>query len=144
MHPRGCHFGDHMEINPGDAAPLLAIVDDDISMRNSARRLIRLLGFRAEAFASAQDFLDSGSAGKAACLILDLRLPGMDGLQLQRLLALSGYQIPIVFISGHANADEQRQAMQAGAADFLCKPVSQEALVSAIQRCCGDAPGTAH
>jgi FixJ family two-component response regulator len=119
-------------------------VDDDISMRNSARRLIRLLGFRAEAFASAQEFLDSGSAVKAACLILDLRLPGMDGLQLQRLLALSGYQIPIVFISGHANADEQRQAMQAGAADFLCKPVSLEALASAIQRCCGDAPGTAH
>jgi FixJ family two-component response regulator len=122
--------------------PLLSIVDDDASSRNSARRLARLLGFQAEAFASAQEFLNSGHVGNTACLILDLRLPGMGGLELQRFLSVSGHRIPIVFVSGHASEDEQRRAMQAGAADFLCKPVSQEALASAIQRCCGASPET--
>jgi FixJ family two-component response regulator len=117
-------------------------VDDDASSRNSARRLARLLGFQAEAFASAQEFLNSGHVGNTACLILDLRLPGMGGLELQRFLSVSGHRIPIVFISGHASEDEQKRALQAGAADFLWKPVSQEALASALQRCCGASPET--
>jgi FixJ family two-component response regulator len=66
----------------------------------------------------------------------------MGGLELQRFLSVSGHRIPIVFISGHASEDEQKRALQAGAADFLCKPVSQEALASALQRCCGASPET--
>jgi FixJ family two-component response regulator len=102
-------------------------------MRNSTRRLVRSFGFRAEAFASAREFLDSGCVRNTACLILDLRMPGMDGLELQRLLAVANHRIPIIFVTANANEDEQRRAMQAGAVDFLRKPVSEQTLMSAIR-----------
>jgi FixJ family two-component response regulator len=107
---------------------LVAIVDDDASVRQSTRRLIRSLGHRAEAFASAEDFLDSGRAGETACLILDVRMSGMDGLELQRRLAASNPAIPIVFITARASQEEERRARQAGAVDLLRKPVPKEAL----------------
>jgi FixJ family two-component response regulator len=107
---------------------LVAIVDDDASVRQSTRRLIRSLGHRAEAFASAEDFLDSGRVGETACLILDVRMSGMDGLELQRRLAASNPAIPIVFITARASEEEERRARQAGAVDFLRKPVPKEAL----------------
>ena len=107
---------------------LVAIVDDDASVRQSTRRLIRSLGHRAEAFASAEDFLDSGRAGETACLILDVRMSGMDGLELQRRLAASNPAIPIVFITARASEEEERRARQAGAVDFLRKPLPKEAL----------------
>jgi FixJ family two-component response regulator len=113
--------------------PLLSIVDDDASMRNSMRRLIRSFGIRAEAFASGREFLGSGLVEDTVCLILDVRMPGMDGLELQTLLADNHHRIPVVFVSAYADAEEQRRAMQAGALDFLRKPVRQEALMSAIQ-----------
>jgi FixJ family two-component response regulator len=112
---------------------LVTIVDDDASMRNSTRRLIRSFGFRAEAFASGREFLDSGCLTETACLILDLRMPGTDGLELQRLLANANHRIPIIFVTAYASDDEQRRATQAGALDFLRKPVSEQALISAIQ-----------
>src|SRR5437899_214438 len=108
---------------------LVAIVDDDASVRQSARRLIRSFGYRAEAFGSAEEFLDSGQAKKTACLILDVRMPRMDGLELQRRLAGSKLPIPIVFITARASEEEERRALQAGAVAFLRKPVEKEALL---------------
>ena len=112
---------------------LISVVDDDGLMRRSTRRLLRSAGLRAEAFASAEEFLTSGLAEETACLILDLRMPGMNGLQLQRRLAESLSPIPIIFLSGHSSAEEERQALQAGAVRFLQKPVSEDALLLAIR-----------
>ena len=108
----------------------VAIVDDDASVRQSACRLIRSLGYRAEAFGSAEEFLDSGRAKSTACLILDVRMPRIDGLELQRRLA--GSAIPIVFITARASEDEQRRALRAGAVAFLRKPVDKAALVHVL------------
>ena len=114
-------------------APLVAIVDDDASVRQSTCRLIRSFGFRAEAFGSAVEFLASGHAAQTACLILDVRMPGMDGLELQRRLADSGRQIPIVFLTAHAGDEEERRARRAGAVDVLRKPVAKEALLGVLR-----------
>ena len=115
-------------------AALVCIVDDDASMADSTRFLVRSFGFRAEAFLSAQQFLDSGLVEETKCLILilDLRMPGIDGLELQR--SLTNKRIPIIFISARATEQEQREAVAKGAVDFLRKPFSEEALFNAIQR----------
>src|SRR5882724_8686144 len=112
--------------------PLVAIVDDDVSVRQSARRLIHSLGYRAEAFGSAEEFLDSGQATETSCLILDVRMPGIDGLGLQRRLAGSEPPIPIVFITARASEEEERRALRAGAVAFLRKPVDKEALLRVL------------
>src|SRR5213592_1773857 len=112
---------------------VVSIVDDDVSVRRSTRRLLRSSGFRAEAFASAEDFLDSESAGATACLILDLRMPGMNGLELQRRLAQNGNPLPVIFLSAHASEEDERSALRAGVVRFLRKPISKEALLSAIR-----------
>ena len=115
------------------AVPLVCIVDDDASMADSTRFLVRSFGLRAEAFLSAQEFQDSGLVQETGCLILDLRMPGMDGLELQRNLASANRRIPIIFVSARANDDERTQAIAGGAVDFLRKPFSEEALFNAIQ-----------
>ena len=112
---------------------VISVVDDDISVRRSTRRLLRSSGFRAEAFASAEEFLDSKSAAETACLILDLRMPGMNGLELQRRLSQNGHRVPIVFLSAHASEEDERAALRAGAVRFLRKPTSKEALLGAIR-----------
>jgi FixJ family two-component response regulator len=111
---------------------LVSIVDDDDLMRKSTRRLLRSAGFRAEAFASAEEFLASRNTEQTDCLILDLRMPGMNGLQLQRQLAEKGIRIPIIFISAHDNPEWRAEAMRGGAIDFLLKPCGEKALLSAI------------
>lgn len=111
---------------------LVFIVDDDASVRRSTGRLIRSLGFQAETFASAEDFLSSGRAAQTACLLLDVRMPGMDGLELQRRLADRTPAIPIVFLTARASDDEERRAREAGAVDFLRKPVGKEALLRVL------------
>jgi FixJ family two-component response regulator len=103
--------------------PLVAIVDDDASIRKSTSRLIRSFGFRAEAFACGQKFLTSPLAEGASCLVLDVRMPEMDGLEVQRRLAEAGLNIPIIFLSGRASDDEERRARSSGAVEFLRKPV---------------------
>jgi len=113
--------------------PLVSIVDDDISVRRSTRRLLITSGLRAEAFASAEDFLQSGRVAETSCLLLDVSMSGMDGLKLQRRLAETGRLIPVVFLSARASEEEERQALRAGAAGFLRKPVSKEALLHAIR-----------
>jgi FixJ family two-component response regulator len=102
-------------------------------MRSSTCRLIRSFGIRAEAFGSARDFLDFGRVESTACLILDVRMPGMSGLELQRKLSESGHRFPIIFVTGYGNSPEEEQAMQSGASDFLRKPVSERALGNAIE-----------
>jgi len=114
-------------------APLISVVDDDVSVRRSTQRLLRCSGLRAEAFASAEDFLQTGRIADTACLLLDVRMPGMDGLELQRRLAETEQVIPIVFLSARASEEEERRALRAGAAHFLRKPVSKEALLHAIR-----------
>src|SRR3954452_25297892 len=90
-----------------DEAPLVAIVDDDASVRRSTRRLIRSFGYRADAFASGREFLASMSAARTACLVLDVRMPELDGLDVQRQLGERGVHIPIVFLTGRASDDEE-------------------------------------
>ena len=129
--------GSSMTIDPTNRrrhSPLVAIVDDDISVRRSTWRLLRSIGLQAEAFASAEEFLMSGLAEETACVILDLRMPGMNGLELQSHLAEGSNPVPIIFLSAHSTADDERQALQAGAFQFLQKPVSKEVLLSAIRR----------
>jgi FixJ family two-component response regulator len=113
--------------------PLVSIVDDDPSVRNSTRRLLRSSGMRAEVFASAEEFLQSGHVAETGCLVLDMTMPGMNGLELQRRLTETGRPMPIVFLSARASEEEERRALQAGAASFLRKPVSKEALLNAIR-----------
>jgi len=112
---------------------VVSIVDDDVSVRRSTRRLLRSSGFRAEAFASAEEFLNSKSAAETACLILDLRMPGINGLELQRRLTQNGNPVPVIFLSAHASEEDERSALRAGAVQFLRKPISKEALLNAIR-----------
>jgi FixJ family two-component response regulator len=114
-------------------APLVAIVDDDASVRQSTDRLIRSLGYRTQVFATGQEFLSSGAAESAACALLDVRMPGMDGLEVQRSLAERGSRVPIVFLTGQASDEEERRARTAGAVEFLRKPVRQTSLREAIE-----------
>ena len=109
-------------------------MDDDRSLRESTQLLLRSAGYRAEVFASAREFLDSVRHSETACLILDVFMPGMDGLELQRRLNEAQRQIPIIFITAHATESEEQRAREAGAVDFLRKPVNDEKLLSAIHR----------
>ena len=103
--------------------PLISIVDDDDSLRNSLDDLIRSVGFRAQGFASAEAFLSSNQAHDTACLILDVRMPGMSGLELQRQMLASNWRIPIIFITSHADDDARARALEAGAVAFLVQTV---------------------
>lgn len=114
-------------------AALISIVDDDASVRNSTRRLLRCSGLRAEAFESADEFLRSEFFGQTACLLLDVRMPGMTGLELQQRLIESGRRIPIVFLSAHATEAEETRALRDGAVSFFRKPVSKEILLGALR-----------
>jgi len=116
------------------AAPLIAVVDDDASVRQSTRRLVRSFGYRAEAFGSGEEFLGSPAVQQTACLLLDVRMPGMDGLEVQRQLAARGARIPIVFLTGRASDREERRARSAGAVAFLRKPVAEAILRRVLQR----------
>jgi two-component system response regulator AtoC len=111
---------------------LISIVDDDDSIRKATRRLIESVGLAAEDFASAEDFLTFGHPRESGCLILDLRLPGMSGLELQNKLRVSDHNVPIIFITAHGDAHVRAQALEAGAVDFLQKPFTEKALFKAI------------
>jgi len=113
--------------------PLIAVVDDDESMRGALQRLLRLEGFRTAVFASAEDFLHAGPLQDTACLIVDVRMRQMSGLELQRQLATTNCPIPLIFITAHGDAATRAQALRAGAVDFLYKPFRDEALLGAIR-----------
>jgi len=112
---------------------IISIIDDDVSVRKAIKRLIESFDLNAEDFASAEEYLISGRCEDSACLILDVRLPGMSGLELQNQLAASNCHVPIIFISGHGYGLVKAQALKAGAIDFLEKPFSDEALFDTIK-----------
>jgi FixJ family two-component response regulator len=111
---------------------LISVVDDDESVRRTTTLLIESFGFAAAAFESAEIFLKSGDLHDTSCLILDVQMPGMNGLQLQRHLTAAGCGIPIIFITAYEGKDSRQRAMQAGAAAFLGKPFSDEQLLQTI------------
>jgi FixJ family two-component response regulator len=112
---------------------IIAIVDDDASAREGLQSLIRSAGWRVETFVSAQEFLGRRGAEAPSCLILDLQLPGLSGLDLQQRMAEVGLEIPIVFLTGHGDIPASVQAMKAGAVEFLTKPLDEQKLLQAIQ-----------
>ncbi len=116
------------------ATPLIYIVDDERSVRKSLKRLMKSVGLKAEALASAEDFLNSGYQDKPGVLILDMRMPGLSGLEVQSRLAASGSKIPIIFITAHENEKIYNAAMELGAVAFLQKPVDDQTLFNAIHR----------
>jgi FixJ family two-component response regulator len=112
---------------------LISVVDDDQSVREATTSLLKSNGFRAEVFSSAEDFLASRYLNETKCLVLDVQMPGMNGLELQRRLTYENRSIPIIFISAHINQEVRKQAARSGAVDFLPKPFSEEALLRAIR-----------
>jgi two-component system, LuxR family, response regulator FixJ len=112
---------------------LVAIVDDDQSLRRSLRNLLGSVGFRVAAFASAEEFLTSASGETIGCLVLDLRLDGMSGLDLLRHLADTGSRIPVVILTAHGDEHARQLALQAGALAFLRKPVHGDVLLDAVR-----------
>jgi FixJ family two-component response regulator len=116
------------------AAPLVLVVDDDPSVRKGLSRLLASADYAVEAFASAQEFLAREPYPGPCCLVLDVRMPGLTGMQLQEMLAATGRRMSIVFVTGHADVPTSVKAMKAGAVDLLTKPVDVEDLIAAIQR----------
>ena len=117
----------------GSECPLLSVVDDDVSMRESLPDLIKEFGFAARAFASAEEFLSSGSADENSCLILDIAMPGMSGPELYEELKRRGKKIPVIFITGQKDETIRARVFEQGAAGFLIKPFSDGALLAAIK-----------
>jgi FixJ family two-component response regulator len=114
------------------AGHLVAIVDDDESVREATTSLLGSNGIGAETFSSAEEFLNSRLLAETGCLLLDIGMPGMSGLELQRHLAGEGRRVPIIFITARDDQEIRMEAMRAGAVDFLSKPFSEEALLKAI------------
>ena len=117
--------------------PLIAVVDDDDSVRESLRGLFRSVGFAAQGFASAAAFLQSNDLPRTDCVILDVRMPGMGGLELQRRLVASRPEVPVIFMTAHDDASTRSQALSAGAVGYLIKPFTEEALLDAVRAALG-------
>src|ERR1700742_542754 len=113
---------------------IVFVVDDDVSVREGLGSLIRSAGVWVETFASAQKFLDSPRSDVASCLVLDVRLPGLSGLDLQKRMAEANIEIPIIFITGHGDVPTSVRAMKAGAVEFLTKPFRDRDLLDAIHQ----------
>jgi FixJ family two-component response regulator len=114
--------------------PTVFVVDDDASVRRGLQRLLRSAGYRTETFASAREFLERSGPDGHGCLVLDVRLPGPSGFDLQAALAASEDPMPIIFITGHGDAEMAARAMKSGAVDFLAKPFDDRDLLAAIER----------
>jgi FixJ family two-component response regulator len=112
---------------------IVAIVDDDESVRTALQGLMKPEGFSAQAFASAEEFLNSGQLSRTACLITDIRMPGMSGLELQARLNSERHKIPIIFITAHGDTNMRMQALRAGAVEFLAKPFSDDVLLGHVR-----------
>lgn len=117
-----------------DTTATVFVIDDDPSVRKALSRLVKSAGFRAEAFASAEEFLQQPSPNVPACVVLDVHMPGLNGLDLQRTLAQRAACLPIVFITGHGDIPMSVQAMKAGAVDFLPKPFCDQDLLAAVRQ----------
>jgi FixJ family two-component response regulator len=116
------------------ATPIVFVVDDDVSVRESLELLIRCQGWQPETFESAQEFLNRPRALVPSCLVLDISLPGLNGLEVQKRVAIERTDMPIIFITGHRDVPMTVQAMKAGAVEFLTKPFSDEVLLTAVRQ----------
>jgi FixJ family two-component response regulator len=116
-----------------EKAKMVAIVDDDDLMRTALLGLLKSAGLLAQAFASADEFLRSGNQHDTACLITDIRMPGMSGLELQAQLNADNCRIPTIFITAHGDAKMRMQAMRTGAVEFLAKPFDDKALIESVR-----------
>jgi FixJ family two-component response regulator len=122
-----------LEERSGEGRPLLSVVDDDESMRDSVPELIKEFGFAARAFSSAEEFLSSGSVDETSCLILDVAMPGMSGPELYQELKRRGKKVPVIFITAQKDDTIRARVFEQGAAGFLLKPFSDAALLAAIK-----------
>jgi FixJ family two-component response regulator len=118
----------------GDADPVVLVIDDDVAIRESLASLFQSVGLRVKVFGSAPEFLQSSLPNAPSCLVLDIRLPGISGLDFQLDLANAGVHIPIIFMTGHGDIPMSVQAMKAGAVDFLTKPLRQQEMIHAVTR----------
>ena len=112
---------------------LVVVVDDDDSIRSAVQDLLAAVGFQARGFESAEEFLKSGKQQETACLIADIRMPGMSGLELQAQLNAEHCRIPIIFITAHGDEKMRMQALRAGAVEFMAKPFNDEALLESVR-----------
>src|SRR5580698_9520729 len=124
------------------ATPIVFVVDDDVSVRESLESLIRCEGWQPQTFCSASEFLDQPRAATASCLVLDLTLPGLNGLELQERIAADRSEMPIIFISGYGDVPKTVRAMKAGAVEFLTKPFSNDEMLKAIRQAIGRSQST--
>ena len=115
------------------SSQLVAIVDDDLSVQTALKDLMESAGFSARCFGSAEEFLESDERNQIDCLVSDIRMPGMSGLELQAKLNAEGSPIPIIFITAHSDAKVKMQAMKAGALEFLSKPFDDEVLLEKVR-----------
>jgi FixJ family two-component response regulator len=113
---------------------MIAIVDDDEAVREAMKSLVRSLGYNASTFGLAEEFLKSKQFSNTSCLITDLQMPGLSGLDLQDLLIARGHRFPIIFITGHPDENARARAMKAGAVAFLTKPVNQDHLIGYLDK----------
>ena len=121
-----------MYANPSD--PLIYVLDDDSSVRTSLERLVRTVGLEVRSFSSAAEFLDHGPENRPLCLVVDVRMPGLSGLDLQESLSASGWTAPIIFITGHGTVPMSVRAMRAGAVNFLQKPFEDQEILDSIHQ----------
>jgi FixJ family two-component response regulator len=119
-------------MTPLSDSQVVFIVDDDVSVQRGLSRLIRSAGIETQTFSSAEEFLAAGLAARPGCLIIDLRMPGMNGLELQRSLAAQGHAIPVIFVSGESSIPDTVEAIKGGAVDFIAKPFADSQLLAAI------------
>lgn len=112
---------------------LIAVVDDDDSVRSAVHGVLKSVGLKTRAFASAEEFLRSGHQSETACLITDIQMPGMSGLELQAALAEEKHRIPIIFITAYGDAKTRTQAMRGGAVEFLAKPFDDDVLLESVR-----------
>ena len=117
-----------------EAAATVFIVDDDPSIRRSLERLVRAGGYRVQTFVSARQFLERADVETPDCVVVDVRMPGQSGLDLQQVLEAAGHDIPLIFITGHADGPMIEQALRAGAVELLAKPFDGEVLLDAVRR----------
>ena len=125
-------------------AVMISIVDDDVSVREATKALIRSLGYTTSTFASAEEYLQSGSVRETSCLITDLQMPGMNGVELQNRLMTDGYRTPVIFVTAFPKEKLRTRALEAGAFGFLSKPFDAEQLIECLDRALQkEGPGSA-